>query len=104
MREATLPRRISFARASSKALCVTLASSRSLKLLPMLGVPSLPSLTRRRWRGDKDDNGTLGPGIRVRRAATGPRKMTNEPSGAGSIAFARLEEFDFVDAEFASYG
>lgn len=30
-------------RASSSADCVILASSRSLKLLPILGVPSLPS-------------------------------------------------------------
>ena len=35
---------MSLASASSKALCVTLASSRSLKLLPILGVPSLPLL------------------------------------------------------------
>jgi hypothetical protein len=38
------PARILLASASSNALCVTEASSKSLKLLPMLGLPSLPSL------------------------------------------------------------
>lgn len=37
------PSCILLARASSRADCVTEASSKSLKLLPMLGVPSLPS-------------------------------------------------------------
>lgn len=37
------PRFMWLASASSNADCVTEASSRSLKLLPMLGVPSLPS-------------------------------------------------------------
>lgn len=38
------------AASSSSALCVTLAFSKSLKLLPMLGVPSLPDLLL--WGGD----------------------------------------------------
>lgn len=38
-----------------------LASSKSLKLLPMLGEPSLPSLTTLRWRGDKADAGSPEP-------------------------------------------
>jgi hypothetical protein len=38
------PARILLASASSNALCVTEASSKSLKLLPMLGLPSLPGL------------------------------------------------------------
>ena len=47
---------ISPAIASSNALCVTLASSRSLKLLPILGVPSLPaSLTNFRCLGERVD-------------------------------------------------
>lgn len=53
----------SFASASSKALCVTLASSRSLKLLPMLGVPSLPSFAMRLWRGESDDRGARDGGL-----------------------------------------
>lgn len=36
---------------------MTLVSSRSLKLLPMLGDPSLPSLVVRLWRGERDDKG-----------------------------------------------
>lgn len=36
---------------------MTLVSSRSLKLLPMLGDPSLPSLVIRLWRGERDDKG-----------------------------------------------
>lgn len=52
---ATPPCVISFARASSSALCVILASSKSLKLLPMLGVPSLPSFAARRCLGDNVD-------------------------------------------------
>lgn len=36
---------------------MTLVSSRSLKLLPMLGDPSLPSLVIRLWRGERGDKG-----------------------------------------------
>jgi len=54
---ATPPCVISFAKASSNALCVTLAESKSLKLLPMLGVPSLPSFAILFWRGESADIG-----------------------------------------------
>ena len=52
--------RISLAICSSSALCVRLASSKSLKLLPMLGVPSLPSRAMRRVRGESADSGPIG--------------------------------------------
>ena len=55
------PRLMLLASASSIALCVTLASSKSLKLLPMLGVPSLPSFANRLWRGESGDK-ALGGG------------------------------------------
>lgn len=58
---------ILLASASSKADWVTEASSRSLKLLPMLGVPSLPSLeypfcfSSAVLRGDSGPEGCLRP-------------------------------------------
>ena len=48
---------MSFAYASSNALCVTLASSKSLKLLPILGVPSLPSFAIRLCLGESVERG-----------------------------------------------
>ena len=54
---ATVPCVISFAKCSSNALCVTLASSKSLKLLPILGVPSLPSFAIRLCRGESAERG-----------------------------------------------
>lgn len=52
-----LPCVISFTNCSSNALCVTLASSKSLKLLPILGVPSLPSFAIRLCLGDNVERG-----------------------------------------------
>jgi hypothetical protein len=95
------PACILLASASSKALCVTDASSKSLKLLPILGVPSLSCLPL------PFNPGLLPASSAVRRGDKGPlsrcRCVPCKGSGRrGAGAVELVEESEVADWRVAS--